>query len=105
MLWCDPSIILMAQVFHPTTPHSDRELVSGREIDVGLRRLTRRRLEWLAMGFLVFIALVMWVYQVGVFPDTVLADEADNEWSASILEKAKDRANTMNVAVARRSSG
>jgi 4-amino-4-deoxy-L-arabinose transferase-like glycosyltransferase len=72
----------MAQVFHPTTSHSDRETVSGREIDVGLERLTRRRLEWLAMGFIVFIALVVRVHQLGVFPDTVLADEADNAQNA-----------------------
>ncbi len=37
-----------------------------------------RRLEWLVVGLLILAALAIRVYGLGWFPDTVLADEADN---------------------------
>ncbi len=37
-----------------------------------------RTLEWIALELIVLIALIIRVYHLGSFPDTVLADEADN---------------------------
>lgn len=43
------------------------------------QRGTRSRtLEWIALGLIILIALIICVYHLGSFPDTVLADEADN---------------------------
>src|SRR5437867_4358066 len=41
-----------------------------------------RSLEWLILGLLVLAAFAIRVYHLGSFPDTVLADEADNAQSA-----------------------
>ncbi len=44
------------------------------------------RTEWLLLGLLVLVAFLLRVYNLGSFPDTVLADEADNTQAAiSIL--------------------
>ncbi len=41
-----------------------------------------RSVEWFVLGFLVLAAFAIRVYNLGGFPDTVLADEADNAQSA-----------------------
>jgi len=41
-----------------------------------------RGVEWLLLGLLVLAAFAIRVYNLGSFPDTVLADEADNAQSA-----------------------
>ena len=44
----------------------------------GRMNRSHRRLEWLLLGLLLLAAFAIRVYQLGSFPDTVLADEADN---------------------------
>jgi 4-amino-4-deoxy-L-arabinose transferase-like glycosyltransferase len=43
-----------------------------------LTRAGSRSLEWLALGLIVLTALALRLYNLGSFPDTLLADEADN---------------------------
>jgi 4-amino-4-deoxy-L-arabinose transferase-like glycosyltransferase len=43
-----------------------------------LTRAGSRSLEWLALGLIVVAALAVRLYNLGSFPDTLLADEADN---------------------------
>ncbi len=48
------------------------------EQPVSLTREALRSLEWLALGLIVVAALAVRLYNLGSFPDTLLADEADN---------------------------
>ncbi len=56
--------------------------VRGKTIDGRLAPIDWR-LEWLVIGAIVAVALAIRLYGLGVFPDTVLADEADNVQSAA----------------------
>jgi 4-amino-4-deoxy-L-arabinose transferase-like glycosyltransferase len=48
------------------------------DVPAPLTRDALRSLEWLALGLLVVAALALRLYNLGSFPDTLLADEADN---------------------------
>ncbi len=58
-------------------PGSSSELVTPRRPGLGLRKI-----EWFLLGVLALAAFAVRVYDLGGFPDTMLADEADNGQSA-----------------------
>jgi len=47
-------------------------------LNTSLQSQSSRKVEWLLLGLVVLAGFAIRVYQLGSFPDTVLADEADN---------------------------
>ncbi|HSL44292.1 MAG TPA: glycosyltransferase family 39 protein [Anaerolineales bacterium] len=68
----------MTQTLQTPTPPSLKNAVPAKQSNAAVKLLSKRRLEWLTLGLIVIAALVIRVYQLGTFPDTFLADEADN---------------------------
>src|SRR5689334_22766091 len=56
----------------------EQQPVQLRQAGLALDHPLSRKIEWLILGFLVLMAFAIRLYNLGNFPDTVLADEADN---------------------------
>lgn len=52
------------------------------EFEANTSRTMPRKVEWLLLALVVFAALVMRLYMLDSFPDTLVADEADNAQAA-----------------------